>query len=45
MFGLGSMKGSTGTIKTVYYVAFFEVALGIFGMEIVLKFVWCVDEA
>ena len=39
------MKGSTGTIKTIYYVASSEVALGIFGMEIVFWFVCCVDEA
>ena len=38
------MKGSTGTIKMVYYVAFSEVALEIFGMKLVLKFA-CVDEA
>ena len=29
----------------VYYVASSEVALGIFGMKIVLKFGCCVDEA
>ena len=43
--GLANTKGFTGTIKTVYYVASFEVVLGIFGMEMVLKFACCVDEA
>ena len=42
---MANIKGSAGTIKAVYYVAPFEVALGIFGVKTVLKFGCCVDEA
>ena len=30
---------------TIYYVASYEVALGIFGVEIVIKLACCVTEA
>ena len=43
--GLAKIKGSTETIKTVYYLGSFKVVLGIFGMKIVRKFACCVDEA
>ena len=35
--GLAKIRGSTGTIKTVYYVASSEVALGIFDKKIALE--------
>ena len=43
--GLVNVKGSTRTIKMIYYIASSEVAWGIFGMKTVLKFGCCVDEA
>ena len=43
--GLANIKGSAGAIKTIYYAASSELALGIFGMKIVLKFASCGDEA
>ena len=43
--GLANIKGSARAIKTVYYAASSELALGIFGMKIVLKFASCGDEA